>query len=280
MVMKAEGPLLWAGLSLVRPLVMGIVNVTPDSFSDGGRFLDRATAIAHGRKLLKDGADILDIGGESTRPGAALVSPAEQMDRVLPVVESLTSEGAAVSVDTRSAAVMTAAIGAGARIVNDVSALEDDPASPAAVAASGAAVVLMHKRGDPATMQLDTRYDDVVAEVRAYLAARIDAAVAAGIPRERIAIDPGIGFGKTAEGNLRLLRELGALAGLGHPVMVGASRKSFIGRLVRAPDAADRTAGSIAAALGAVQRGAHIVRVHDVAETVQALAVWRALQPG
>ena len=281
MMPAAEGPLNWAGLSLARPLVMGIVNVTPDSFSDGGRFLDAAAAIDHGRKLMDKGADILDVGGESTRPGAVPVDADEQLRRVLPVIEALARAGAAVSVDTRSATVMSAAARAGARIVNDVSALEDDPAALATVAAAGVAVVLMHKRGDPATMQLDTRYGDVVAEVRNYLAARVAACIAAGMPRNHIALDPGIGFGKTVDGNVALLRDLHVLGNLGHAVVVGASRKSFIGHLARATPAQDRLAGSLAAALEAVHRGAHVVRVHDVAATVQALAVWSALRkPG
>ncbi len=260
---------------------MGIVNVTPDSFSDGGRFLDAAAAIDHGRKLMDEGADILDVGGESTRPGAVPVDADEQLRRVLPVIEALARAGAAVSVDTRSATVMSAAARAGARIVNDVSALEDDPAALATVAAAGVAVVLMHKRGDPATMQLDTRYGDVVAEVRNYLAARVAACIAAGMPRNHIALDPGIGFGKTVDGNVALLRDLHVLGNLGHAVVVGASRKSFIGHLARATPAQDRLAGSLAAALEAVHRGAHVVRVHDVAATVQALAVWSALRkPG
>ena len=263
----------FAGLSLDRPLVMGIVNVTPDSFSDGGAHDDPAAALDHARRLAAEGADILDLGAESTRPGAAPIPADEQLARLLPVVRGLAGSGVRLSIDTRSAVVLRACMAAGAHICNDVSALEDDPAMPAACADTGAAVVLMHKRGQPATMQRNTAYADVVAEVRAHLAARIAACRAAGL--HDLAVDPGIGFGKTVDGNLALLRHP---LDLGVPVLVGVSRKSFIGRLTGVEVPRDRLPGSLAAALFAVGRGADIVRVHDVAATVQALAVWQALR--
>jgi dihydropteroate synthase len=272
-----KGPPEWAGLLLDRVRIMGVVNVTPDSFSDGGAFADPATAIAHARGLLAEGADILDIGGESTRPGALAVPAEEQIRRVVPVIAAVARDGAVISVDTRFAEVMTAAVAAGARIVNDVSALEDDPAALAAVARSAAAIVLMHKKGDPATMQRDVRYTDVVADVRDYLAARIAACETAGIARSRIAIDPGIGFGKDVAGNLRLIRELDAFQDLGCAVAIGVSRKSFIGHIAGAAEPKQRLPGSLAAALAAVARGARIVRVHDVAATRQAMALWEKI---
>ena len=262
-----------------RPLVMGIVNVTPDSFSDGGRFLDPAAAIAQGRALREAGADILDIGGESTRPGAAPVSAEEEGARILPVVEALAGDGAVVSVDTRHARTIEAAAKAGAALINDVWALAGDPAGDAlaAAAATGLPVVLMHMQGTPATMQADPRYDDVVLDVYDWLAARRDAAAAAGIPADRIIVDPGIGFGKTLQHNLALLDQLAVFHSLGAPILVGASRKSFIAKAGRGEPADSRLAGSLAAGLAAVDRGAQILRVHDVAETVQALAVARAI---
>lgn len=257
------------------PLMMGIVNVTPDSFSGDG--LSRSAAIAHARALHEAGADLIDIGGESTRPGAAPVASAEECRRILPVIEALAGR-MPISVDTRHAATMRATLAAGARIVNDISALRHDPAALSVVASAGAPVILMHMLGDdPQRMQDAPHYADVALEVAGFLAGRIDAAVAAGIARERIAIDPGIGFGKTAAHNLALLRRLPLLAGLGCPILVGASRKSFIGRLSGEAAAAGRVAGSVAVALFAAERGAAILRVHDVAETVQALRVWRAL---
>lgn len=261
-----------------RPLVMGVVNATPDSFSDGGHFAAASAAIAHGRRLAEEGADILDIGGESTRPGSAPVAEDEELRRVLPVVEALAADGHLVSIDTRRAGVMRAALAAGARIVNDVTALAGHPGSLAAAASAGAAVVLMHMQGEPATMQLAPRYGDVVAEVGAFLAARAEACVAAGIPRDRICIDPGIGFGKTIEHNLALLRGLASLRVAGCALLVGASRKGFIGRLSRGEEPMRRLPGSLAVALHAAASGADILRVHDVAETHQALAIWRALQ--
>jgi dihydropteroate synthase len=268
----------FAGLSLDRPLLMGIVNVTPDSFSDGGDFLRVEDAIAQGRRLLDDGADIVDIGGESTRPGSQPTPVEEEMARVLPVVTALADAGAVVSVDTRRAAVMRAAIEAGARIVNDVTALTGDPESLGVVAASDASVVLMHMQGEPATMQQAPSYDDAPAQIAAYLGARVAACRAAGIPDARIAIDPGIGFGKTIEHNLQLLARLDRIASVGVAVVVGLSRKGFIGRLSRGEPPKARDPGSIAGALAAVEGGAGILRVHDVAGTRQALSVWEAIK--
>ena len=270
-------PAIFAGLSLARTLVMGVVNVTPDSFSDGGEALTPDAAIARGRALLAAGADIVDVGGESTRPGAAPLDPEQEIARVVPAIRALAQAGAVVSVDTRNARTMAAALDAGAGIVNDVTALAGDPAALALVAARGAHVVLMHMRGDPRTMQDDPRYDDVVGEVRNYLAGRIEACVQAGIPREKIAVDPGIGFGKTVTHNVELLAGIGRLAELGCAVVLGVSRKSFIGKLSRGEDAKNRLAGSLAAALAGVARGVHVLRVHDVAETRQALTVWAAI---
>jgi len=263
-------------LDLTRPRVMGVVNATPDSFSDGGRYLDPAQAIAHARQLVADGADIVDVGGESTRPGADEVSAAAECARVLPVVRALARDGAIVSVDTSKPEVIRAAVDAGASMINDVRALRVAGALDAA-AASGAAVCLMHMKGDPRTMQQAPQYADVVADVREFLAERIDAARAAGIPGERIAVDPGFGFGKTLEHNVAVMRGLPALAALGYPVVVGYSRKSSLGAITgRGPH--DRLAASLAAALVAIARGARIVRVHDVRETVDALAVWTLMQ--
>jgi dihydropteroate synthase len=247
---------------------MGIVNVTPDSFSDGGRFLDAEAAIAHGRELTAAGADILDVGGESTRPGAAEVSAAEELDRVGPVVAALTADegsGATVSIDTSKAAVAESALDAGAEIVNDVTALRGDPELAALCAERGCGVVLMHMLGTPRTMQDDPRYDDVVDDVKAFLAERIEFAVAAGVDEERMWVDPGIGFGKTVEHNLELIRRLGELRELGRPVVFGASRKNFIGRIT-GREVDDRLGGTIAANVLALRGGADVLRVHDVAE--------------
>jgi len=262
-------------LDLSRPLVMGIVNVTPDSFSDGGQHLLRDAAIAHAQQLIADGADIIDIGGESTRPGAQPVGVQQELDRVLPIIEALHGAPLPVSIDTCKPEVMQAALAAGARMVNDINALQD-AAALQAVAASAAAVCLMHKQGDPQTMQQQPHYTDVVAEVSEFLRGRIAAAEAAGIARTRIVIDPGFGFGKTLAHNLALLRELEKLAGLGVPVLAGLSRKAMLGALT-GQDVNHRVAASVAAALIAVQRGASIVRVHDVRETVDALKIWNAV---
>jgi dihydropteroate synthase len=267
----------WAGLSLDRPLVMGILNVTPDSFSDGGRWTDRRDAIAAGIAMAADGADIVDVGGESTRPGAAPVSITEEQDRVGHVIQALAAKGICVSVDTRHAATMRMALQAGARIVNDVSGLTHDPLSAAEVAARACPVVLMHMRGTPATMNALAVYQDVVAEVRIELQARVDAAIRAGIRPEQIAIDPGIGFAKQAGHSSTILRRLPDFASLGYPVLIGVSRKAFIGALSREPRADRRLGGSLAAGVFAVSRGAAILRVHDVRETVQALRVWHTL---
>lgn len=256
---------------------MGIVNVTPDSFSDGGQTPTATQAIERARSFLGQGADILDIGGESTRPGAIPVSIDEEINRVIPVIEALADEGACVSVDTRNAPVMAAAIKAGAAIVNDVTALQGDEQSLGVVASSTVSVVLMHMQGDPRTMQETPQYEDVVGEVGGYLITRINACEQAGLPKERIAIDPGIGFGKSLKHNLELLRNLGAFAGLGCPLVLGVSRKSFIGRLSGEDDAAKRLAGSLAAGLYGIAHGASILRVHDVAQTRQALDVWAAI---
>jgi len=268
----------FAGLPLDRPLILGVVNVTPDSFSDGGMTPTATLAIEHARALIVDGADILDIGGESTRPGARPVSLDEELERVIPVIETLAGEGTRVSVDTRHASVMAAAIAAGACIVNDITALEGDPQSLGVVSPSNASVVLMHMRGDPQNMQDEPSYTDVVSQVRDYLAARIKVCEGAGIAKQRIAIDPGIGFGKTLEHNLELLRNLDAFASLGCPLVLGVSRKSFIGHLSGEDVPARRLAGSLAAGLSGVARGAAILRVHDVAQTRQALDVWRAVE--
>jgi dihydropteroate synthase len=260
-------------LNLSRPLVMGILNVTPDSFSDGGLHNRRDAAIAHARQLIAEGADIIDIGGESTRPGAAPVSVQEELDRVLPVIEGL--PGVPVSIDTFKPEVMKQAIAAGVHMVNDINALQDASAMKA-VAMSRVAVCLMHKQGNPQTMQLLPGYTDVVEEVANFLRARINAAEAAGIERQRIVIDPGFGFGKTLHHNLLLLRELNVLTRLGVPILAGLSRKSMLGTLT-GQDARHRMPASVAAALIAVQRGASIVRVHDVQATVDALKIWEAI---
>ncbi len=262
-------------LDLSRPRVMGILNVTPDSFSDGGRYADPGRALEHARQMLADGADIVDVGGESTRPGADPVDEASEIARVVPVIEALAREGAIVSVDTMKPGVMRAAIAAGASIVNDVRALLE-PGAVGAVAASGAAVCLMHMRGTPATMQSAPEYVDVVAEVRDFLAARAQACESAGIARDRIVVDPGFGFGKTRAHNLDLLAGLPAIAAVGYPVLAGLSRKSMLGAITGRPEG-EREAASVAAALLAVERGAAIVRVHDVRGTVDALAVWQAM---
>ncbi|MFP5461964.1 MAG: dihydropteroate synthase [Gammaproteobacteria bacterium] len=263
-------------LDLSRPLVMGIVNATPDSFSDGGRYLAADAAIEHARRLLDDGADMLDIGGESTRPGSAAVGQAEELGRVLPVLEALRDCGRPLSVDTRHAGVMCGVLDAGADMINDVAGFRA-PGALEAVAGGTAGLCVMHMLGEPSTMQQAPVYRDVVAEVSAFLQDRVSALLACGVARERIVLDPGIGFGKNLDHNLSLLRGLPALAGLGFPLLLGVSRKSMIGQ-VTGRGVGDRMAGSVAAALASVHRGAAIVRVHDVAETKDALAVWQAIE--
>ena len=258
------------------PLVMGIVNITPDSFHDGGRFAATGDAIAHAHRLIDEGADILDLGGESTRPGALPVPAEQELARVLPVLEALRGSGVPVSIDTRQPAVMRAALAAGAAMINDVNALLA-PGAVEAVAETDASVCLMHMQGEPRTMQQAPRYADVVSEVTAFLQARAEACIAAGIDRGRIVIDPGFGFGKRFEDNLALARALPELAKLA-PVLVGLSRKSVIGAMTGRAATADRLSGSVAAALWAARHGAAILRVHDVAATRDALAVWRQLE--
>ena len=270
-------PAHWAGLSLDRPRVMGILNITPDSFSDGGGRMNPQAAIDAGLAMAKAGADIIDVGGESTRPGAEPVPAELEMERVLPAVRALAAAGLIISIDTRHADTMREAVAAGARIINDVSALADDPRSAGVVAELDCPVVLMHRRGDAATMNALAVYRDVVAEVRAELSIRIEAAIQAGIQPTRIAIDPGIGFAKQAIHSTEVLRGLADLGSLGYPILVGASRKSFIGRLSGEAKADRRLGGSLAAGLFAVLRGASILRVHDVGDTVQALNMWKRL---
>ena len=256
---------------------MGVVNVTPDSFSDGGDWLDPDAAIGHGRRLAAQGAHILDVGGESTRPGSEPVEAAEELRRVLPVVRALAGHGLAVSIDTSKAGVARDCLAAGAFMVNDVTALRGDPHMAEVVVQADAALCLMHMQGEPATMQRDPRYDDVVREVRAFLAERLAHATSAGVAREAIALDPGIGFGKTREHNLQLLRALGELASLGSPVLVGASRKRFLSAITGHDDPRDLEVASAVASAAAVRAGAWCVRVHDVSSTVDALAVERAI---
>jgi dihydropteroate synthase len=263
-------------IDLATPCVMGIVNVTADSFFDGGR-LDADAAIDHARRMLEDGARIVDVGGESTRPGAMPVDAEEELRRVLPVVAALARDGACVSIDTMKPAVMRAALDAGAAMINDVRALQA-PGALDVAAATNAAVCLMHMQGEPATMQHAPAYRDAVTEVRAFLARRAAACIDAGIGRDRIVIDPGFGFGKSVAHNLELLRGLDAIAALGYPVLAGLSRKSMLGAIT-GQDASDRMAASVAAALAAAMRGARILRVHDVAATVDALALWNAIEP-
>jgi|SRR5579872_2942342 len=269
----------WAGLHFDRPRIMGILNVTPDSFSDGGDHFDASAAIASGRAMLAAGADILDVGGESTRPGAKPTDTAEEIRRVEPVVRELANAGALVSIDTRHAATMRAALAAGARVINDVSALTGDPESLAVAAQSGAPIVLMHMLGDPTTMQNDPVYACAPLDILEYLEARIRTCVAAGIPRARIVIDPGIGFGKRLRHNLQIMSRLSLLHLTGCPILLGASRKSFIASAVdRGTPAKGRLPGSLAAALSGLDQGVQILRVHDVAETWQAAEVWRGIR--
>jgi dihydropteroate synthase len=259
----------------MNPKLMGIVNVTPDSFSDGGLFLDADAAVAHGQELARQGAEILDVGGESTRPGAAEVSAEEELARVEPVVAGL-AETATVSIDTSKLAVAEAALDVGATIVNDVTALRNDPEIGALCAERDAGLVLMHMQGDPRTMQEAPTYDDVVEEVKAFLAERLQAALDAGVAEERVWLDPGIGFGKTLDQNLELLRRLGELRELGRPLVVGASRKGFIGK-IDGSAVGDRLGGTIASSVFAAAEGAEVVRVHDVAEMAQASSVATAI---
>lgn len=263
-------------LALAKPLVMGVVNVTPDSFSDGGQHAAADAAIAHAHRLVAEGAAIIDIGGESTRPDAQPVPAAIELGRVLPVLEALRALGVPISIDTSKPEVMRAVLAGGADMINDVYAFRA-PGALEALAASGAGLCIMHMQGEPRTMQRAPHYDDVVAEVGAFLAARAHAAEAAGIARDRIAIDPGFGFGKTLEHNLALLRALGQIGALGWPVAVGLSRKSMLGRIT-GRDVGSRVHASVAAALLAVSRGARIVRAHDVGATCDALAVLYAVE--
>ena len=256
--------------------LMGVVNVTPDSFSDGGLYLEPEAAVAHGEQLARDGAAILDVGGESTRPGAAEVPVAEEIERTRPVVSDLAGLGHTVSIDTSKLAVAEAALDAGAAIVNDVTALRRDPEIGALCAERGAGLILMHMQGSPRTMQDDPHYEDVVDDVRAFLAERLEAALGAGVAAERIWLDPGIGFGKTLDHNLELLRRLGELRALGRPLVVGTSRKSFIGK-IDGSDADARIGGTIASSVLAATEGAEVLRVHDVAEVAQALTVAMAI---
>lgn len=268
----------WAGFDLTMPRVMGILNVTPDSFSDGGRHYSRDGAIKAGLAMFANGADIIDVGGESTRPGSAPVGPEREQARIIPVIRALADKSVCVSVDTVHASTMVAALAAGARIINDVSGLSHDPRAAAVVAEHDCPVVLMHMRGTPATMNSRAHYGDVVAEVRAELLVRINAAIGAGIRPDRIAIDPGIGFAKMTEHSVAMLRSLDDLRSLGFPILAGVSRKRFVGTLSGEPQADKRLGGSLAAGLFAVARGASILRAHDVRETAQAVRVWHSLR--
>ncbi|HEX9881480.1 MAG TPA: dihydropteroate synthase [Hyphomicrobium sp.] len=270
-----------AGLPLDRPRIMGIVNVTPDSFSDGGRLASAQAAIAHALRLAEEGADILDIGGESTRPGADPVALEEELSRVMPVIEGLRPRTRAlISIDTRKAGVMARAAAAGADILNDVSALTHDAGALAVAAETGLPVILMHAQGDPKTMNDDPQYGDVVLDVFDFLEGRIAACEAAGIPKAKLVVDPGIGFGKHLPHNVAVLANLALYHALGVPVLLGASRKKLIDHISDAPKPVDRVPGSIAAALAAAAQGVQIVRVHDVAATRQALSVWQAAMFG
>lgn len=266
--------------AMARPSIMGVVNVTPDSFSDGGQFLSVQAAVDHGMRLLEQGADSLDIGGESTRPGAEPLSAQAEMDRVLPVIEALRQSTARpISIDTLKAKVACAAVQAGATIWNDVTALRGSEDAALVAAELGVPVVLMHMQGEPGTMQLAPHYEDVVAEVCAFLSERADAAMAAGVARDAISLDPGIGFGKTLTHNLTLLAHLDQIMALGFPVLLGVSRKRFVQALdPTATEPTDRLGGSLAAALAGALAGVDVIRVHDVRETVQALKVWQAIE--
>jgi len=269
----------WAGFDLSRPLVMGILNATPDSFSGTVSAFDPEAVIDLGHAMLQAGADILDIGGESTRPGSEIVPPAQEIARIIPVIRAMVAAGAVVSVDTRNAVTMAAALDAGARIINDISGLGHDPAAAPLLAARFCPVILMHMRGTPQTMSCHAHYHDVAADILAELASRRDAALTAGIAPAAIALDPGFGFAKRGAQNVELLRGLPRFHALGHPILVGVSRKRFLGEITGEPDPASRDPASIAAALFAARHGAAILRVHDVAGTIQALRVARALEP-
>jgi dihydropteroate synthase len=262
-----------------RTKVMGVLNVTPDSFSDGGRFATTEAAVAHALRMVEEGADLLDVGGESTRPGAATVPAEEELARVLPVIERLRSEApnTPLSIDTRKAEVAEAAVEAGAVVVNDVSGGSSDPRMFDLVARTGAAFVLMHMRGDPGTMQQLTGYDDVVGEVRSWLAGRVEEAVSAGIPLDAIAVDPGLGFAKTAEQSLRLMRDIAALHAVGRPLVVGASRKSFVGKVL-GTEVNDRVEGTAASVAWLASNGVQIVRVHDVRAMVRVVTMIEAIR--
>ena len=271
----------WGGLEMDAPRIMGIVNVTPDSFSDGGEVFDTQAAIARGLAMAEAGAAIIDVGGESTRPGAAPVSPEEEARRVLPVVRALAEKGLVVSIDTRHARIMGAAVEAGARIINDVTALLGDSGSMRVAAASGADLCLMHMQGDdPRSMQAAPHYDCAPLDVYDHLARRVRECVAAGITVERICLDPGIGFGKTPEHCAQVLGSLALLHGLGLPLLLGVSRKSFVARLSEGEAASARLPGTLAANLAGLDAGYQVLRVHDVPETVQAMAVWKAMRTG
>jgi len=262
-----------------RPAIMGVLNVTPDSFSDGGRFVRPGDAIAHGRRLAEEGAALVDVGGESTRPGAEGVSADEELRRVVPVLEGLA--GIPLSIDTSKAAVARRALELGAEMVNDVTALRSDPDVAGVVAEHGAYLCLMHMRGEPRSMQAAPRYDDVVSEVAAFLEERLAFAAAQGVPEEHVCLDPGIGFGKTPDQNLELIRRLDRIVAIGRPVLVGFSRKSTLGKVLGEPDARQGTMpASLGAAIAAFERGAWMLRVHDVRETVEALAVAAAVERG
>jgi len=267
----------FAGIAMNRPSIMGVINVTPDSFSDGGDRFDAGRAIEDGLAMREAGAVLLDVGGESTRPGAEVVPPDEELRRVVPVVRGLADQGAKVSIDSRRTRVMAAALDAGAAVINDVTALAGDPESLGLAARAGVPVVLMHMQGEPRTMQADPAYDDAALDVYDFLAARVAACEAGGIGRERIMLDPGIGFGKTLDHNLEILEQLALYHGIGCPLLLGVSRKSFISRLAGAAPPKARVPGSLAAALAGVARGVQMLRMHDVAETAQALEVWQAI---
>lgn len=268
----------FGGVSMTRPSIMGIVNVTPDSFSDGGDRFDGGRAVADGLAMWEAGAAFVDVGGESTRPGSEAPSLEEELRRVIPVVKSLADQGVRVSVDTRRAAVMREAAAAGAAVINDISALTSEPEALRAAAETGLPVILMHMLGEPRTMQQAPRYDDVVLDVYDYLARRIEACQAAGISLERICVDPGVGFGKTAAHNVELVARLSIFHGLGCPLLLGVSRKSFIGKLSRGEAPKERIAGTLAVTLAGLLRGAQIHRVHDVEEALQAMALWQAVE--